>query len=251
MLLLQEPCAVYQPQQGSTGLRLKLTKHAVGCLADEAPQEVLLAGGVQLSDDQLKIALIFCGGLPLALTLLNRALLAEDDPAGLIQNLKEHGSFSIDEEDELVSALSFSVLRLSEELQTAWLYLTLMCLQRTIDLVQLQCLFGVHTLQKLQQRSLITLQGPDWPLPVPQLPAVQVVVHDVLLRMAERMYGPDSGNYCLQLDYAPYPISLSQTVKVTHECDSCMYRGKHIPQTLRYCRQRYTCWFYCFLALKL
>jgi hypothetical protein len=200
----------------------------VGILDDEASRRVLLAGDVQLDDAQLKVALDFCKGLPLALTLLNGALRAEDDPAGLIQRLQSHGTFSVDAEDELVSELSFSVERLSEDLKTAWLDLAWMYAGGVpappVVLGDLKCLFGEHTLQKLQHRSLITLReilvGIEG-LYYKEIHVgiggmyndVQVVLHDVLLRMAQRMCGPQGANHCLTLDTRS--ISLTQGFKVS------------------------------------
>lgn len=193
------------------GLRLRVDKHDVGCLQGDAPKKVLLDGGVKLDDAQLQVALDFCSGLPLALTLLNRALVAEDDPAELIQHLATHGRFSVDKEEELVAALSFSVKRLSEELQTAWLDLAWMYAKTPlIPLIELQCLFGKHTLQQLQNRSLMALH-----VLVDTLigAMVEVVVHSILLRMAEGMLGPLGTNHCLALGNTS-SISLSPATKV-------------------------------------
>jgi hypothetical protein len=183
-------------------------RHFVGCLSDEASQQVLLAGDVQLNVAQLKVALNFCGGLPLALTLLNGALRAEDDPADLIEHLETHGTFSADAEDELVAALAFSVECLSEELQTAWLDLAWMY-TRLQFFWELTCLFGEHTLKKLQDRNLITFRLDTFPRD--EFTHVEVVLHDVLLRMAERMYG-QPGKYCLKRYTRAF--SLSQAMKV-------------------------------------
>lgn len=202
--------------RAAQGLRLKVAKYPVGFLKDEASQHVLLAGGVQLDDAQLKVALDFCQGLPLALTLLSGALRAEDNPAYLIQHLSTHGTFIVDKEDQLISALSFSVECLSGDLQTAWLNLAWMYVRDApewVVLEELKCLFGEHTLQKLQDRSLITLC--DWPFKTGNASDKPMVVmlHDVLLRMAEHMLGPHGQNYCLTLCERA-SISLSQAVKV-------------------------------------
>lgn len=202
--------------KAAQGLRLKVSKHDVGCLGDEESRKVLLAGSVQLDDAQLQVALDFCSGLPLALTLLNGALAAEDDPACLIHHLETHGSFSVDQEDELVSALSYSVQLLSDKLQTAWLDLAWMYGHERfpILLLLLQCLFGEHTLQKLVDRSLVAVREVAWPmLGKAGLPMVEVVVHDVLLRIAEHMYGPQGKHHYLTFNKTP-SISLSQAMKV-------------------------------------
>jgi hypothetical protein len=218
--------------RAAQGLRLKVDKRPVGCLGDEASRQVLLAGGVQLDDAQLQVALDFCKGLPLALTLLNGALRAEDDPADVIHHLGTHGTFSVDKEDQLVSALTFSVECLSEELQTGWLDLAWMYAHDApprgapvVPLQELKNLFGEHTLQKLLDRNLITVKsamppgGFEMDLPYAIVPGggidmlVQVVLHDVLLRMAEHLYGPHGKNYCLTVGRMA-SISLSEAVKV-------------------------------------
>lgn len=152
--------------QAAQGLQLpeeQVAKHPVGCLDKIASERVLRGRGVNLDDAQLQVALGFCQGLPLALTLLNRALAAEKNTAGVIERLVNHGSFSVDKEDELVSALAFSVECLSQDLQAAWLDLAWMYLQRPVTLLELQCLFGEHTLQQLQNRSLVALAGTGGP----------------------------------------------------------------------------------------
>lgn len=187
--------------KAAQGLRLAtddVIKYHVECLTDEASRRVLLAGLTAkrvLDDAQLQVALDFCKGLPLALKLLNRALLAEEDPKYLIKHMATHGSFSVDKEDELVSALRFSVECLSEELQIAWLDLTWIYSQGAVPLLELQCVFGEHTLQKLLDRSLITLSHMD----VPGFTEQQVVavrLHDLLLKMAECIYGPQGKIQC-------------------------------------------------------
>lgn len=203
--------------RAAQGLQLpegQVAKYAVGCLDNEASKRVLRARGVKLDDAQLQAALEFCKGLPLALTLLNRALAAENNPAGVIERLQTSGSSSYDKEEELVSALSFSVECLSQELQSAWLDLAWMYLQQPVTLLELHCLFGVNTLQQLQNRSLIALCGTGWPDDVVTAkPMLGVVLHDVLLRLAERMYGQQGKAYCLTLGHTR-SISLSQGVQV-------------------------------------
>lgn len=194
--------------KAAQGLRLAtddVIKYHVECLTDEASRRVLLAGLTAkrvLNDAQLQVALDFCKGLPLALKLLNRALLAEEDPKYLIKHMATHASFSVDKEDELVSALRLSVECLSEELQIAWLDLTWIYLQGAVPLLELQCVFGEHTLQKLLDRSLITLSHMD----VPGFTEQQVVavrLHDLLLKMAECIYGPQGKIQCFTLDKTP------------------------------------------------
>jgi hypothetical protein len=197
------------------GLRLKVIKHAVGCLEGEASQKVLLAGGVKLDEHQVQVALDYCGGLPLALTLLNRALVAEDDPADLIQHLAAQKTFSVDKEDGLVKALSFSVARLSEEAQKAWLDLALMYAHSLCFPLELQCLFGEHILQKLQDRALIAFQEFSSPS-IYAGPVVEVVLHDVLLRVAEHICRCAGNNYCIKFPFSSTPddATFLQDVKV-------------------------------------
>ncbi|WIA15260.1 hypothetical protein OEZ85_001932 [Tetradesmus obliquus] len=213
--------------QAAQGLRLKAYKYHVGCLELEASKKVLLAGRVPLDDTQLETALEFCQGLPLALTLLNRALLAEDDLTSLallIGRLKSHGTFSVSKEDQLVKALSFSVDCLSQDLQTAWLNLAWMYSRHRFDnRLQLQCLFGEHTLRTLEDRSLIALRYIGWKSATTREAMVEVVLHDLLLRMAEGMTGLQGKNPCLRLDPKSQSISLSPALKA--KCVGLMAPG--------------------------
>jgi hypothetical protein len=158
-----------------------------------------LANGVHLNEQQLQHALSFCAGLPLALTLLQGALHADLQAGGscdsVLQRLELYGSISCDTQDKLRDALLFSVECLSGELQIVWKDLVQLfaarsanqrrySLQITSD--KLGALFGQQNLRELQLRNLVVLKGVHY---------VEVVVHDVLLCMADYMCGPDTDNY--------------------------------------------------------
>jgi hypothetical protein len=200
--------------QAAEGLRLQsITKHHVDSISDDAAQRVLLADGVQLDKEQLQEALRFCGGLPLALTLLQGALHAHQaggSADAILQRIKASGNISCDKSDRLWELLMFSVECLSEELQTAWLDLVQLfaaqpCrssadhfgipswniypLQSARD--KLYALFGQDVLQELQQRNLVAIRGSRY---------AEVVVHDVLLRMASHMCEFHSQPYHAQED---------------------------------------------------
>jgi hypothetical protein len=199
--------------RAAEGLRLQsITEHHVDPLSDDAATRVLLANGVQLSERELKTALRFCGGLPLALTLLQGALhgamRAGSTCAAVLQRLELSGNISCDTHDKLWETLRFSVECLSQELQITWLdlvqlfathsaVLTGYTLQCTPD--KLYALFGEQNLQELQQRNLVLVKG---------APYVEVVVHDVLLCMANHMSGPDSQQYHAQLDNSRLSFNL-------------------------------------------
>lgn len=74
---------------------------------------------------------------------------------------------------------------------------------------ELQCLIGDGTLQQLQYPSLINMieSGPS----KQKGRMVKVVLHDVLLRMAERMQGK---NHRLKLDGLTASVSLTAALKV-------------------------------------
>jgi hypothetical protein len=205
--------------KAAQGLQLQVTKREVGCLTSEAATRVLLAGGVQLDANQLIVALNFCKGLPLALELLNRALAAERSPAataGIIRELANNGNFNGDNEEELISKLSFSVNCLSEPLQAAWLDMAWMFSQYFVTTRELQCLFGERTLQELQNRSLIALRNTGGLSSTFGEPMMEVVLHDIMRRMAERMCGPDSKNHCVKLSGTLVKGMFSQTAEVSN-----------------------------------
>lgn len=180
-----------------------ISLHHVNCLSDEDAARLLQAK-VHLNDDQLRKALKVCAGLPLALKLLQGALHGALPAGGnfdlIWQRLDGSGSISCDSYDKLWQRLDFSVKCLSEELQAAWLDLVQLfafrsdvhkrtSLRATSDL--LGAFGGEHNLQELQQRNLVVILG---------VGHVEVVVHDVLLRMADQMCGPDSIHYHDQSD---------------------------------------------------
>lgn len=191
--------------KAAEGLRLQsITDHHVDTLSQAAATRVLLADGVHLHQDQLEGALNFCAGLPLALVLLHGALhgalRARGSFESVLERLQDSGNISCDALDKLWQALRFSVTCLSEELQIAWFDLVQLfatgsaarrdtSLQSTRD--KLGALFGEQILQELQQRNLVEVKG---------VHHVKVVVHDVLLCMANHMCGPDSNQYHAQGD---------------------------------------------------
>jgi hypothetical protein len=193
--------------RAAEGLRLQsITEHHVDSLSDDAAQKVLLADGIELEPQKLLQALKFCGGLPLALTLLHGALhgvqRAGCDADSILQRLEATGNISCDKKDRLWEALSFSVECLSEELKIIWLDLVQLFQHKRfahihgfidLPLLKLQCLFGDHHLRDLELRNLVIIkEAVEWDV---QEPYVEVVVHDVLLCMADHMCGPDSDDY--------------------------------------------------------
>jgi hypothetical protein len=193
--------------RAAEGLRLpSIADQFVDYLSDEAAQRVMLADGVQLDQQQLQQALKFCGGLPLALTLLHGALHGAQQAGGsaesILQRLEASGSISCDKNDKLWEALRFSVECLSEELQMTWIDLVQLYARPHLShmygssdppLQILQCLFGQQHLQDLERRNLVVLKGTEYC--GAQGPCVEVVVHDVLLCMANHMCTPDSEHY--------------------------------------------------------
>jgi hypothetical protein len=191
--------------QAAEGLRLaNITNYCVGSLPEDAAERVLLADGVQLGQEQLRTALDFCGGLPLALTLLHGALHGAQRAGGadpVLQRIKASGNISCDRNDKLWEALRFSVECLSQELQITWLDLVQVFDHKRfshingftsdVPLQKLQCLFGEEHLQDLKSRNLVVFKQVAWHVG----PHVEVVVHDVLLCMADHMCGPDSEHY--------------------------------------------------------
>jgi hypothetical protein len=147
------------------------------------------------------MALGFCGGLPLALTLLHGALHGAQQAAGgsadpILQRIKASGNISCDKSDRLWELLMFSMECLSEELQNTWLdlvqgygglYLT------SDNALWLECMFEPTHLQDLQQRNLVVFQFDK--VDIAWAPDVKVAVHEVLRCMANHMCGPDSKNY--------------------------------------------------------
>jgi hypothetical protein len=215
--------------QAAQGLRLpktNITDCRVAALPQDAAKRVLLAGGVQLSQQQLGTALEFCGGLPLALQLLHGALQAAGGNANsILQRIRANSNINWDKSETLWELLTFSVECLSEELQDTWLDLVQgfgSSSWTSSEFVWLQCMFEPAALQDLQQRNLIVIEyrvaaGHMYGIGESD---VNVIVHDVLRRMASRMC--ESGSKKDQYYAAAgSKVSIPALKVKCHRCHAC------------------------------
>lgn len=156
----------------------------LSCLDTAAATQVLCMGDVQLSPDQLQKALSYCAGLPLALTLINSALrtrLTKHQESRLFSRLSTRGPILDHGPDQLADNLKPHILWLSPELRDVWLDLATVVELGSASWLHLCCLFDRQAMLDLEQLNLLKIV---W---LKQGRVCNIIIHDVLLMVAERM----------------------------------------------------------------
>jgi hypothetical protein len=176
------------------GVPCNTIRHEVPPLSREVASGMLAS--LTLTEQQLDVVLGYCGGLPLALSLVQGALAGDPEgAAGLVKRLDDSQPIStVDNYDELFDTVGFSVGLLSESVRQVWFDIAVL-LREDTPWEYLEYTYGADVVRELAMRSLIREQSRGYDSPWQTLAVRVAGVHDVLLTYGYQQCVPDSSNY--------------------------------------------------------
>ena len=201
-------------------------------MSNEAAAQLLEATGLQLKQEQLKAALDYCGGLPLAVLVVRGAL--EEDKEYMnfvVERLKEGRPISIESNDELMQAVGYSVELLGEEIRAAF-YDIAVVLREDLRWCDLQASYGDECVGALERRCLISRVCGDHDM-VGYTDEV-ARVHDVVVTYAYSKCGPGSGNYRTRAFSMEDELVISMDSQV--RVRSCVAHSLNVSTSMLYSR---------------
>lgn len=179
--------------KAAQGLPPSTRKEPVRPLTVEPARQLLMATGLELSEQQQQDVLGYCGGVPLALKLVRGALEADpDNMQSVLRRLKQLKPISINARDELMAVVGYSVEVLGQEAREAF-YDIAVLLREDLRWRDLQALYGADAISNLQTRSLLSTTGGNHD--IVGFTDVVATVHDLLLTYAHNECGPRGDNY--------------------------------------------------------
>jgi hypothetical protein len=209
----------------ATGLPATTINCAVPALQDDVAEQLLTATGMQLSNEQSKVVLRYCAGLPLALLIL-RGTLERADPARIADvcaRLRVREPITYDNRDQLLDDVGYSVRQLNRNLQQAW-YDIAMLLRDNTRWSELEHLYGASTMRELQLRSLVS--PADAMHDYIDITGEVAWVHDVLVTYAYQQCGPGSSQFRIRgLDASAVheQLEISASDKVSVSADAAAF----------------------------
>eukprot|EP00775_Hariotina_reticulata_P004639 gene4639-4892_t len=172
--------------------------HKVEPLPPGPSAQILQAAGLQslLDRQQLCDVLAYCGGLPLALTVIGGFLADDATRAGVLQDI--HHSLNTkkavgvgDVQEDLVVRLRTSVNLLQRDLRSTWLDIAMLFSDGSVSWGVLEMVYGHYQMNNLLVRNLVTKVikgGASTAVAVPE-------IHHVLLTVANEMCRPGTPEY--------------------------------------------------------
>jgi len=173
--------------------------HKVEPLPKGASESILQATArlqLQLDRQQLSAVLAYCGGLPLALTVIGGFMADDGTKAGVLQDiersLKTKKAVGVgDMQDEIVATMRRTVDLLDQKLRSIWLDIAMLFSDGSIPWRKLEMTYGQHQLNNLLLRNLISKVTKDDIFSSTDVPQV----HHVLLTVANDICQPGISEY--------------------------------------------------------
>lgn len=195
------------------GLPAETQREVVPPLSEHAARQLLTPAASLLTEEQLRLVLKHCGGLPLALQLVRGQIEQDPDPEivqSVVKRLTGREPLSHDSSDKLLLVVGDSVECLSGPLCQVWCEVAVL-LRDICSWLELELLYGKDQMRELALRSLLQRQ----PLRGDRRECAQV--HDVLLSYAYQhcCKGRSSQHYPRLADYykrEPQDIDMADLV---------------------------------------